>query len=246
MEKDLKTRRRQKRGILNLVPVMIILILLAGIPLAFLNFQSHRTGKTWNEIIQGIWKKSGSDSFDSGVISEQISVEKSSFLIPLAIGQEFSEPPQISHVLPEDLDSDGLLDVIVCDARNNSISWIRQQPSEKFTELVIASDLIAPAHAQVVDFDRDGDKDIMAAVLGMLFPNNDKIGSVVILENDGNCNFRKRVIIDKIARVSDVRAGDLDSDGDLDLAVAQFGYDDGETRWMENLGNWHSQPRAAS
>ena len=35
-----------------------------------------------------------------------------------------------------------------------------------------------------------------------------------------------------------MRAGDLDGDGDLDLAVAGFGYDDGETRWMENLGNW--------
>ena len=33
-------------------------------------------------------------------------------------------------------------------------------------------------------------------------------------------------------------AADLDNDGDMDLAVAQFGYDDGETRWIENLGNW--------
>jgi len=78
----------------------------------------------------------------------------------------------------------------------------------------------------------------MVGVLGMLFPNNDKIGSVVILENDGHANFKKYLVIDKIARVSDVRAGDLDNDGDMDLAVAQFGYDDGETRWIENKGNW--------
>jgi hypothetical protein len=78
----------------------------------------------------------------------------------------------------------------------------------------------------------------MVAVLGMLFPNNDKIGSVVILENTGKNTFKKHIAAEKIARVSDVRAADLNNDGDMDLAVAQFGYDDGETRWIENLGYW--------
>src|SRR5690606_35839711 len=32
--------------------------------------------------------------------------------------------------------------------------------------------------------------------------------------------------------------GDFNTDGKLDLAVAQFGYDQGEIRWMENLGDW--------
>ena len=107
------------------------------------------------------------------------------------------------------------MDIIVCDAKSNSVNWIRQFPAGVYTETVIADGLNAPAHVQVIDFDKDGDKDILVAVLGLIFPSNDKIGSVVILENDGKNHFIKHVVADKIARVSDVRAGDLDNDGDF-------------------------------
>ena len=41
-----------------------------------------------------------------------------------------------------------------------------------------------------------------------------------------------------VTRVTDIRAGDFDGDGRLDLAVAQFGYDQGEINWLRNLGGW--------
>jgi hypothetical protein len=228
---------KTKRSLRNIIPVIIILILIVGIPLWILNYQSQRSGKNKGEIIGGIFN--GTAKINPETVKQAAGTgEKISFLKSSPIGDPFTEPPMISNIEVADLDKDGLLDVIVCDARSNTVSWIRQFPAGTYTETVLAKDLIAPAHVQVVDFDKDGDNDIMVAVLGMLFPNNDKIGSVVILENDGHCNFTKHVIADKIARVSDVRAGDLDGDGDNDLAVVQFGYDDGETRWIENLGNW--------
>ena len=222
-----------------------LLLVLVGIPLGILSYQSYRSGMTWAQILRRSASRAGTqatglEKMDNAILPKG---EKIDWLIPRPIGNGFREPPRISNVAAVDLDRDGLLDVLVCDCQANTVSWIRQYPRGTFTEHVIASGLVAPAHVEAIDFDGDGDLDLLVAVLGMLMPNNDPIGSVVILENVGKDErglpkFLKHVIAEKIARVSDVRAADLNRDGRLDLAVAQFGYDDGETRWIENLGNW--------
>ncbi|GAB1451505.1 hypothetical protein MASR2M47_15610 [Draconibacterium sp.] len=235
MDNKKPTSKTKKGGNKTIILIAVILIVIIGIPLLFLNYQANRTGLSMGEVFGRITGKSETGNMSGDKAGENIG-EKINFLNPAPIGNGFSEPPLIAHIQAVDLDDDGLLDVIVCDDRENYVSWIRQDPAGSYTEIVLAADLLAPAHVEVIDFDNDGDKDLMVGVLGMLFPNNDKIGSVVILENDGSNNFIKHIVAEKIARVSDVRAGDLDGDGDLDLAVAQFGYDDGETRWIENLG----------
>ena len=128
-------------------------------------------------------------------------------------------------------------DVIVCDALRGVVTWIRQAPRGTFTEQTIAG-VAAPAHVEAVDFDKDGDLDLLVAALGFLFPNNNRVGSVIVLENDGRQRFTSHYIADRVARVADARAADLDGDGDLDVAAAGFGYDDGETSWLENRGQW--------
>ena len=148
------------------------------------------------------------------------------------------ERPQIAHVEVVDLDADGLPDILVCDAVRNRVAWIRQFPESTYTERPITEDIRAPAHVEPIDFDGDGDLDLVVASLGELFPSDRRIGSVVVLENDGEQGFTSHVAAEGIPRVADVRAGDLDRDGDLDLAVAAFGYDHGETLWLENRGGW--------
>ena len=199
--------------------------------------QARRAGLTVGEMF------SGSPTTVTGAIEAQRVTArvgaKADFLTPHPVGPAVGadDRPLVAHVSVADLDADGLPDIIVADAAANRITWVRQAPAGTFTETALA-EVAGPAHTHAVDLDKDGDLDIAVASLGVLFPNNAPIGSVIVLENDGRQAFTRRVLIDKVARVSDVRAGDLDGDGDLDLAVAQFGYDQGETRWMENQGGW--------
>ena len=239
MSKERNQLKKRNRRLRNTVSILVIGLTLLGIPFLLLNYQAKRSGLTRGEVLHRIFGKTEGEGTIQGAESVTRSGEKIEFLDRISIGADFEEPPLIAHIQAEDLDDDGLLDVLLCDDRGNFVSWIRQYPAGTYTETVLAEDLIAPSHVQAIDFDGDGDKDLMVGVLGMLFPNNDKIGSVVILENDGQQRFTRHLVEEKIARVSDVRAGDLDGDGDMDLAVAQFGYDDGETRWIENLGEWN-------
>lgn len=176
----------------------------------------------------------------SSILPEGVPAER---FEPSSVGDPpgVDERPQIAHVGVTDLDGDGLLDILVCDAGRGRVSWIRQAPAGAYAEHPVA-DVPAPAHVEAVDLDADGDRDLVVASLGQLFPSNLRIGSVVVLENLGGERFRSHVVAGGLPRVADVRAGDVDRDGDPDLAVAAFGYDHGETLWLENLGGWTFEP----
>ena len=162
--------------------------------------------------------------------------------VPTAIGAPVSEfgRPVVTNVEIVDLDRDGLPDVLYCEGRKNTVRWIRQHPRGVFTEQIIGEDIPGPAHVWAADVNGSGRLDVLVASMGQITPNNDRIGAVVVLENLDNRHFRKHVLIDHVARVTDVRAANLagHTDGRLDLVVGQFGYDQGETRWMENQGGW--------
>ena len=147
------------------------------------------------------------------------------------------EQPWISNVNLADLDGDGNLEILACDGKENQVIGLWRDATGEFLERVLATQIPAPAHVQGDDFDQDGDVDLLVASMGAIMPNNDLIGAVYFLENTGSASFVPHVLIEGIARVTDVRAGDFNEDGLRDLVVGQFGYFQGEIRWMENLGD---------
>ena len=161
-----------------------------------------------------------------------------SYLQPQAIGATFSQPPWIAHMTTVDLDQDGLLDVVFCEAQENKLIWLRQSSPGIFQEIVLATNLRAPVHVEAADMDGDGDLDLIVSSMGVVFPDNDKIGSVFILENDGHQHFTTHIVLENATRVTDARPADLNGDGKMDLALAQFGYDQGEVSWLERTGPW--------
>jgi hypothetical protein len=162
--------------------------------------------------------------------------------VPEAIGAPVGpdDRPMVTNLQIADLDQDGLPDVIYSEARDNTVRWIRQSPRGTFVEQIIARDLPAPANVWAADVQASGRLDVLVACMGQIMPNNDRIGSVVILENLDNRAFRPHTVLENTARVTDVRAANLvgHQNGRLDLVVGQFGYAQGETRWMENRGDW--------
>ena len=139
-------------------------------------------------------------------------------------------PHATANVRVGDLVGDGSPQIFVSEPVRGQLIWIRGPDDHR----AIGDDLNQPVRSQVVDIDGDGDRDVLVAGIGLLFPSDEKAGRVLLLLNDGAHQFETLTLLEGVGRVVCAEAADLDGDGDLDIAVCVFGHiTTGKVVWLE-------------
>jgi hypothetical protein len=141
--------------------------------------------------------------------------------------------PAIANVNLVHLYDEKKLDLLACDMRSGQVMVCR--PYDQTPAFRVLATLPNPAHAEVVDLDRDGVKDLIVANLGNFTPTDAKVGSVTWLKGKPDGSFIPITLLEGVGRVADVQAADFRGTGKLDLIVAVFGWrTTGEILFLEN------------
>jgi hypothetical protein len=148
--------------------------------------------------------------------------------------------PIVANVRLLDLDGDGRPEAVACDMGHGLV--LVGDPQRSPGVLKEIAKVPNPVHASAVDLDRDGRTDLLVADVGFFMPEDHSKGAVVWLRQAADGNWEKRVLVEKLPRITDVEAVDVDGDGDLDLLVSAFGlysrgslllYENRTTDWKE-------------
>ena len=146
-----------------------------------------------------------------------------------------------------DVDGDGDEDLLGTAPGAGLVLWYEnsgEPKSRPWRRHVIDTDR-RPMHGDPVDMDGDGDGDpdfVLALGMGQAPPRKAE-GKVVWYENDGSPAegpWARHTILESMPSAFEAVAGDLDGDGDADVAATAWG-DSGQVVWLENPGDPRGQ-----
>ncbi|MDP6893704.1 MAG: VCBS repeat-containing protein, partial [Verrucomicrobiota bacterium] len=129
-----------------------------------------------------------------------------------------------------DLDNDGDMDVLSASYSDDKLAWYESDGAAdpSFTTRNISTSINGARHVFTADLDNDGDLDILVT------SHSDDI--VYWYESDGAADpsFTQRTVASSEDEARDVRAADIDNDGDMDVIAAIESED--RIVWYENDG----------
>ncbi len=130
--------------------------------------------------------------------------------------------PAVSHVRWVRRGDSNRSDLLYCDMRHGRVARVRFDAPEP--QEVLLAKVPHPGRATPVDLDRNGALDFLISDLGSFDPADHDRGQIIWLRAEKSGGFSAIPLAQKLARVADAQAVDLDGDGDLDLAAAVFGF----------------------
>lgn len=139
-----------------------------------------------------------------------------------------------------DINRDGRPDLLGTGRAAHLVLWYEntgQSGAARWRKRIIDDQSLLPTHGHAVDMDGDDDLDVVTALGMHSTPDMQETNQVAWYENVGEpgkgAKWKKHVVGDLFYGFEAV-AGDLDGDGDLDIAATAWGAGSGKLVWFEN------------